>query len=102
MRTEHNLTPVQLWTSCLQGIATFSNHIASEVFENIGEVGFLTHYNVSTLLVFTNNFQDEEEQFGIDWWEPVPHESTDEMVHVPETPIPLNSAEMEELQLFHL
>lgn len=52
---------------------------------------------VSTLL-FAHYLQDEDEQFGIDWGGPVPHESTDEMVHVPETPIPLNSAEMEELQ----
>lgn len=43
MRTEHNLTPEQLWTSGLQRIATSSNHIANEVFENIREVSFPTH-----------------------------------------------------------
>lgn len=35
MRTEHNLTPEQLWTSGLQTIATSRNHIANEVFENM-------------------------------------------------------------------
>ncbi|XP_062514261.1 uncharacterized protein LOC134189884 isoform X2 [Corticium candelabrum] len=33
MRSEHNLTPEQLWTMGLQRIATSNNHIASEVFE---------------------------------------------------------------------
>ena len=33
MRSEHNLTPEQLWTIGLQRIATSNNHIASEVFE---------------------------------------------------------------------
>ena len=40
MRTEHNLSPEQLWTSGLLRIAT-NSHIANEVFEDIEEVGFL-------------------------------------------------------------
>ena len=44
-----------------------------------------------------NYFQDEDNQFGIDWGGPVPHESTDDIVDVPETPIPLNAVDLEEL-----
>ena len=35
LRTEHNLSPEQLWTIGLQRIATTSSHIAKEVFEDI-------------------------------------------------------------------
>ena len=39
MRTEHNLSPEQLWTSGLQRIAASGSHIAKEIFEDISEVG---------------------------------------------------------------
>ena len=38
MRTEHGMSPEQLWTSGLQRIATSGHHIAKEVFEAISEV----------------------------------------------------------------
>ena len=38
MRTEHGLSPEQLWTSGLQRIAASGHHIAKEVFEDISEV----------------------------------------------------------------
>ena len=38
MRSEHNLSPEQLWTSGLQRIARSTSHIAREVFEQIGDV----------------------------------------------------------------
>ncbi|XP_062517564.1 uncharacterized protein LOC134192821 [Corticium candelabrum] len=79
MRSEHNLTPEQLWTMGLQRIATSNNHIASEVFE-------------------VRYFQDGDQQFGIDWGGPVSHEDTYEVVHVPETPTPLSITYIEELQ----
>ena len=41
MRTEHGLTPEQLWTSGLQRIAASGHHIAKEVFEDISEVYIL-------------------------------------------------------------
>ena len=41
MRSEHNLSPEQLWTSGLQRIATSNSHIANEVFEDIEEVSYL-------------------------------------------------------------
>ena len=43
LRTEHNLTPEQLWTSGLRRIATSGNQIANEVFEHTTEVCFLSH-----------------------------------------------------------
>ena len=45
-----------------------------------------------------HNFQGEEEQFGVDWEGPVPHESNAiDTVNVPDTPLPLNSCTLEEL-----
>ena len=41
MRSEHNLSPEQLWTSGLLRIAGSNSHIANEVFEDIAEVSFL-------------------------------------------------------------
>ena len=38
MRTEHNLTPEQLWTAGLQSIAMSGNLIASELFEELTNV----------------------------------------------------------------
>ena len=51
MRSEHNLSPEQLWTSGLQRIATSNSHIANEVFEAIEEVSYL--YGNSILLPYT-------------------------------------------------
>ena len=43
-------------------------------------------------------FQGEEQQFGVDWEGPVPNESNDiYIVNVPDTPLPLNSGTLEEL-----
>lgn len=41
LRTEHNLTPEQLWTVGLQKIAVSSHHIAKGVFEEISDVTLL-------------------------------------------------------------
>ena len=38
MRSEHNLSPEQLWTAGLNSMAGSSSRIASEVFENMSEV----------------------------------------------------------------
>ena len=38
MRTEHNMTPEQLWTSGLLSISGSGNQIAQEVFESLNEV----------------------------------------------------------------
>ena len=38
MRSENNLSPEQLWTAGLQGIAGSSSCIASEVFGSVSEV----------------------------------------------------------------
>jgi len=38
MRSEHNLTPEQLWTAGLNSIAGSSSRIASEVIDNMTEV----------------------------------------------------------------
>ena len=38
IRSEHNLTPEQLWTSGLQNIALSGNHVAKEVFEEMADV----------------------------------------------------------------
>ena len=38
LRTEHNLSPEQLWTVGFQKIAGSSHHIAKEVFEDLSEV----------------------------------------------------------------
>ena len=38
LRSEHNMTPEQLWTSGLQAIAFSNSHIANEVFEDLSEV----------------------------------------------------------------
>ena len=56
------------------------NIIAKEVFEDIEEE-----------LV-------EGQNFGIDWCGPAPYDSSDETVNVPETPNPLNRADMAELK----
>ena len=50
MRSEHNLSPEQLWTSGLQRIATSNSHIANEVFEAIEEVSYV--YGNSILLPY--------------------------------------------------
>ena len=42
LRSEHNMTPEQLWTSGLQNIAYSGSHIAREVFEDISEVNLHT------------------------------------------------------------
>ena len=49
MRSEHNLSPEQLWTSGLQRIATSNSHIANEVFEDIEEC-YLQDITISVLL----------------------------------------------------
>lgn len=41
MRSEHNLTPEQMWTSGLQRIAGSCSHVAKEVFELMEEVSLL-------------------------------------------------------------
>ena len=41
MRSEHNMTPEQLWTSGLLNIARSENHIAEEVFEHLNEVSIV-------------------------------------------------------------
>ena len=46
MRTEHNLTPEQLWTSGLLRIASSSSNIAKEVFEDIAEVNTLYKFRL--------------------------------------------------------
>ena len=51
-----------------------------------------------TLLCYNFVHQDEAEQFGVDWGGPIPHEGIDETVSVPDTPCPLSSDDMEELQ----
>ena len=38
MRTEHGMSPEQLWTCGLQRIAASGHHIAKEVFEDISDV----------------------------------------------------------------
>lgn len=38
LRSEHNMTPEQLYTSGLQSIACSDSHIAKEVFEHLDEV----------------------------------------------------------------
>ena len=48
LRTEHNLSPEQLWTTGLQRIARSENHIAKEVFEDLDEV---TVYYSSCIVV---------------------------------------------------
>ena len=45
MRSEHNLSPEQLWTAGLQSIAGSSSQIARKVFETVSEVS--THRMVT-------------------------------------------------------
>ncbi|CAI8015068.1 hypothetical protein GBAR_LOCUS9377 [Geodia barretti] len=78
LRTEHNLSPEQLWTIGLQRIAMTSSHIAKEVFEDIHE--------------------EEGQDFGVDRGGPVPHDCTDRAITVPEIPNPLTRVDMLELQ----
>ena len=42
MRSEHNLTPQQLWTTGLQRIANSESIIANEVFEDLDNVSIFT------------------------------------------------------------
>ena len=46
LRSEHNLTPEQLWTYGLQRIAGSSSTIANELFENLNDVRFSTQSNI--------------------------------------------------------
>ena len=41
MRSEHNLTPQQLWTTGLKRIANSESIIANEVFEDLDNVSIL-------------------------------------------------------------
>ena len=38
MRSEHNLSPEQLWTASLLSIGSSGSHVAREAFEDISEV----------------------------------------------------------------
>ena len=58
------------------------------------------YYNIYPRLCFASLFPGriEEQQFGVDWEGPVPNESNDiYIVNVPDTPLPLNSGTLEEL-----
>ena len=46
MRSEHNLSPEQLWISGLQRIASSNSLIANEVFEDINEVSTIANVMV--------------------------------------------------------
>ena len=49
MRSEHNMSPEQLWTSGLQRIAGSRNIIAKEVFETLREVSKPSRVDISGL-----------------------------------------------------
>ena len=107
MRTEHNMTPEQLWTSGLLSISGSGNQIAQEVFESLNEVSirvgmivmkYSYHIAMSEMSYFlTFLMQDETQDFGIDWDGPSPL-VTDESVEVPHTECPITAEEVNELQ----
>ena len=45
-----------------------------------------------------HNFQDEVEQYGLDWDGPLPESDSDEMIELPLTECPLNLQETQELK----
>lgn len=45
-----------------------------------------------------HNFQDEVEQYGLDWNGPLPESDSDEMIELPLTECPLNLQETQELK----
>ena len=45
-----------------------------------------------------HNFQDEVEQYGLDWVGPLPESDSDEMIELPLTECPLNLQETQELK----
>ena len=79
MRSEHNLSPEQLWTSGLQRIAGSSSHIAKEVFENIDEVraGGLFVSTLQNNHIVPLILQDEIEPFGVDWEGPISEDTNE-------------------------
>lgn len=112
MRSEHNLSPEQLWTAGMQSIAGCSSLIANEVFGDISEVRILITYSrlihthtCSTFLSVPvlSVLQSDNEHYGIDWNGPSPEE-IDSGIDVPETLCPLTATELQELHslLLHL
>ena len=49
-------------------------------------------------LIVLHNFQDEVEQYGLDWDGPLPESDSDEMIELPLTECPLNLQETQELK----
>jgi hypothetical protein len=79
LRSEHGLSPEQLWTYGLQKISCSSSLIANEVFEILDE--------------------NELDEYGIDWDGPSNFISEDD-INIPETNSPLGSSDMDELNSF--
>ncbi len=59
MRSEHNLTPQQLWTAGLQRIAGSQSMIAKEVFEDFNDVSMLLHVHT------VNNYFTVTSEWGV-------------------------------------
>lgn len=66
IKTEHNMTPEQLYTAGLQSNAYCSGHIAAEIFEDLNEV-CVTHYRMASWYSCPCSSQAERQDFGIDW-----------------------------------
>ena len=49
-------------------------------------------------MIVLHNFQDEVEQYGLDWDGPLPESDSDEMIELPLTECPLNLQETQELK----
>ena len=58
MRTEHNMTPEQLWTSGLLSISGSGNQIAQEVFESLNEVSIRVGMIVMKYSCNNNNMRN--------------------------------------------
>lgn len=85
IRSEHNRSPEQLWTSGLQRIASSNSHVANEVFESSEEVSYLYLFWI-VMEYLTSQLQEQLEDFGVDWEGPVPLEDTNnEHLCVPDT-----------------
>lgn len=59
-------------------------------------------YNRVPLIIILKHFiillQEEGQNYGVDWGGPVPHDSSDHRINIPEIPNPLTRVDMLELQ----
>ena len=72
MRSEHNESPYQLWTSGMLQFARSTILVGSEMFEELTQVYSYFHCNSHLCMLLILSSQDDLDCYGIDWEGPSP------------------------------